>query len=154
MINISQFVSFIKSIQTIQDYSNIASPSVKQTIINKYQQTIKIVEAIIQDNPECIYNKNFQSANETNTLTGITTFTINKPFNKSFSATINIVNNFIFFKITNVSVDILELNQFNVRQLISAYINDDNSFFVTLEKYHIPYTKSILLDDNLTYLTL
>lgn len=154
MINISQLVSFIKSIQTIQDYSDIASPSVKQTIMNKYQQAVKTIETIIQDNPECIYNKNFQSANETNTLTGITTFTINKPFNKSFSATINIVSNFIFFKNISISVDILELSRSNIRQLISAYINDDNSFLVALEKYHIPYTKSILLDDNLTYLTL
>ena len=60
----------------------------------------------------------------------------------------------MFFKNTSISVDILELNRSNIRQLISAYINDDNSFLVALEKYHIPYTKSILLDDNLTYLTL
>lgn len=150
----SQLVGLIKSIQTIQDYADIASSSVKQTIMNKYQQTVKTVETMIQDNPECIYNKNFQSANETNTLTGITIFTINKPFNKSFSTTINIVNNFVYFKNINISVDILKLNRFNIKQLISAYINDDNSFFVTSEKYHIPYIRSIFLDDNLTYLTL
>lgn len=122
--------------------SNQNKTFIATNVNEQFVKMIKLIETIIQDNPECTYEINYSPANETNTKTGIINFAINYLSQSSLPLNISVFNNQIVFFEADTAINFFDISRANIKRLVKAFLIDADTFDATLSKYNIKYNST------------
>lgn len=125
--------------RVIINNSNQNKTFVVTDVNEQFVKIIKLIETIIQDNPECTYEINYSPANETNTKTGIINFAINYLSQASLPLNISVFDNQIVFFEADTAINFFDVSRANIKRLIKAFLINADTFDATLSKYKIKY---------------
>lgn len=123
----------------IVNNSNQNQTFVVNDVNEQFVKIIKLIETIIQDDPECTYEINYSPANETNTKTGIINFAINFLSQSSLPLNISVFDNQIVFFEADTAINFFDVSRANIKRLVKAFLIDADTFDTTLSKYNIKY---------------